>query len=285
MNTNQSIITEGNQVPAKKNINKIINNIIKYLGSAILTFVVLILGFSFLITPENFRAPISDHSHIRMQYIYHGQAENFGSTKYQVDYVKDICSGAITESPIHFHDQKDQLVHLHWQGVTGGQILKFYGLNYISGLDGYMGIKMDEFKNFKLVLLPIHSQSLPKPQTKDNLFVYVGSADKYELKDTQKFINQSLETFLNKESTYKRYTSSIETSKVGVAGIFSSISLSAYAHSDETGTTPHTDEELKEVNNLLGDIIIFVQEKEPSSEEIVKRFNNLEPLSKSVCGG
>ena len=52
-----------------------------------------------------------------------------------------------------------------------------------------------------------------------------------------------------------------------------------------TETKPKTEEELKEINNLLGNVVIFVQSTEPTQEQIKKQFDVLEPLSPSTCGG
>ena len=45
-----------------------------------------------------------------------------------------------------------------------------------------------------------------------------------------------------------------------------------------------SEEELTRINNLVGNVAIFVQEKEPTKEEIQARFDNLVPLHESTCG-
>jgi hypothetical protein len=258
-------------------------------------------------------APKLDHSHIRMAYIYQGQAENFGTPRYQLDYIKDVCGGSLSESPIHFHDNRDNLVHLHWQKVSGGQILKFYGLNLIGGLDNYMGLKIDDILKAKLTLIPIHSVSLPKTK---NLFVYIQKDGVIIKKNTQDFLNQDLETFFGQNSQTRL---DFEEAKKQ-SELFLEIKTKAHAeieHLNQTEEQKHeaeqkliekekvelerkntqaildnlvkkqtTDQtELKKVNNLLGDVVIFAQEIEPNVEQIKARFDDLVPLSDSVCGG
>ena len=66
---------------------------------------------------------------------------------------------------------------------------------------------------------------------------------------------------------------------------------SAHGTADDTdgddGDTPVESEEekLTRINNMLGNVVIFVQKDVPSDEQIKERFNDLEPLSDSTCGG
>lgn len=302
-----------------------------------------LIGYCFYITPANFQNPKQDHAHFRMQYIFMGQAENFGLPRYQVDYVKDICNGAITESPIHFHDNLDQYVHLHWQKVTGGQVLKFYGLNKIGGLDDYMGVKTNDLASFKFTPLPIHSKSLPQPRAGDKFWVYSGDENSFSARNFDDFVNQELETFFNQKSRVRQQKEEVEEYEKNRKQsynkfwehlpnpIFGSISANAHAGEEHktlteaqqheadvkkaelekieidkknniatqsqnttiasstsassTITSTQDDQELKEINNLLGNVVIFVQPDEPTNEQVKARFNNLVPLTKSVCGG
>jgi len=290
---------------------------------------VLLVGFSVLyfLTPSNFSSPKLDHSHFRLQYIFQGEAENFGSPRYQVDYVKDVCSSGLTESPIHFHDDKDQIVHLHWQKVSGGQILKFYGLNKIGGIDNLMGWKLDDLWKGKLTAIPIHSKSLPQPRSQDKFWIYTGEKDKFEKRDFNDFINKDIESFLGTNSKIRTQFEEVEREEKNKKQTFNPFIIPVLAHGDGDGhdDTPEqiqeknkklaeaekqktesrnnfediilqkqdpnlqkpepSEEELKDINNLLGNVIIFVQPDEPTTEQVQNRFNKLEPLSKSVCGG
>ncbi len=293
-------------------------------------FCTLLIGSSHLLIPNRFTNPKFDHSHFRLQYVFRGQAENFGTPRYQVDYVKDICNASLTDSPIHFHDNKDQIVHLHWQNITGGDVLKFYGINKTGGLDNFMGIKLDNLFQSppKITPIPIHSQSLPAPAGEDKYFVYIGDKDKIERKDFNQFINQSLEEFLGQNSEIRKQFEEVQKEQKSsfMSDAFGSVVIKAHAgaeHSTITEEQQHeidlkkteaenkgieernnqikindnnnpaaiidtsikTEEELKQINNLLGNVVIFVQPNEPIQEQIQARFNNLEPLGLSTCGG
>jgi hypothetical protein len=274
---------------------------------------------------RRFTHPKSDHVHIRLQYVFRGKAENFGDPRYQIDYLKDVCDGELTESPIHFHDNKDQIVHLHWQDMKGGDILKFYGINETIGLDNIMGIKLDKLLTIKpqITTIPIHSNSLPKPAGNDKYFVYIGDKDSYQQKEFGDFLTQPLEEFLNKKSSIREQREELERFE----NSNSFMAIKALAHAGETHETlseeqqheldvqkeqaekkliedrnnsisepvsastnnPNienkTEEELKQINNLIGNVVIFVQPEAPSNEQIKARFDNLEPLGLSSCGG
>ena len=280
---------------------------IKYAKLILVLFSFLILigivfGSLYLLTPNNFASPKSDHYHLRLQYVFKGQVEDFGSPRYQTDYIKDVCEGKLTESPMHFHDAKTQIVHLHWQRMTGGQFLKFYGLNKIGGIDNIMGWKIDDLLKFppKLIQIPIHSYSLPRPTSSDNFFVYLGDKDKYVEKNFQDFINQDFETFTgvnSKERLDQEKAKEFEQKMKTGSNAIKVEAHQGHNHSNdsEANTDPNssnnltattkTEEELKQINNLIGNIVIFVQPEKPTDEQIKSRFNDLTPLGLSKCGG
>jgi hypothetical protein len=321
--------------------------------------IALIAGLSystlrFALSKDNVSFPKKDHSHFRVKYIFNGQEENFGSPRYQTDYTKDICNGTLTESPLHFHDNKTDYQHMHWARMTGGQMLKFYGLNYIGGINGYMGFELDKFP--QIVAVPTHSNSLPQPRPNNKFWVYTGLENTdgswaIKSKTFEEFINQDFETFFGKESQVRK-----DIEKYGVSYMNILDSVKAQAHSEVEHKTlneeqkhnlelgekanteklnnqsiesltaatmssqpqqnsktiplqskiitenkevklfqaapsntpeidPVTGEELKSINNFLGDVVIFVQPDVPTPEQIQARFQSMVKLDKSVCGG
>ena len=256
------------------------------------------LGFGTLYatTQSRLAYPKIDHFHFRFQYIFRGQAEDFGAPRYQIDYLKDICNGALSESPIHFHDKTDQLVHLHWRGITGGDILKFYGNNSTGGLDNIMGYKLDQAFNFppKITQIPIYGNNLPKPQGDDKYFIYTGEKDNFQKKNFEDFKSKTLEEFLGKNSKLREQFEEVE--QLEKSSFQNPLSINAKAHDGENHATPteainhdlttkKTDEELKQINNLIGNVVIFIQSSEPTNDQVKTRFDNLVPLNPSVCGG
>ncbi len=284
---------------------------------AIIILPILVLGSIFLWTPANVRFPKFDHSHFRMQYIFQGQPEDFGSPRYQVEYSKDSCTGEIPNAPLHFHDQRDHFVHNHWQKVTGAQVLKYYGLNKIDIIDQYMGIRFDDLLQYKWTPVPIHSNSLPKPKDGDKFFIYTGKKGDFKKRDFQQFLSQDLEQFFGVDSSIRKTLEEDQKSKKINFLELNAIAHNGVEHSNQTEAQKHelevkeeaklkaevearnnqsqlpktatpvvnTDEELKDINNLLGDVIIFVQKEEPTEAQINSRFDAMVPLSPSTCGG
>jgi hypothetical protein len=280
----------------------------------ILLIPTLIVAGLFFFTPSSMRFPEFDHSHFRMQYIFQGQAEDFGSPRYQVEYIKDACTGELPQQPIHFHDNRNQFVHLHWQKITGGQVLKFYGLNKIDFIDKYMGLRIDDILKGQFNPIPTHSNALPKPKDGDQFYVYTGKKSDFRKRDINDFVSQDLEKFFGVDSSIRKTLEEEKKTKINF------LELSAKAHSgvEHTNKTeaekhdeevkeseklkaevnarnnqvtqnatpaPKTEEELKDINNLLGDILIFVQKEAPTDDQINARFDAMEPLTPSTCGG
>jgi hypothetical protein len=315
--------------------------------------VIIILGLSysairFALSKENVSFPKKDHAHMRIKYIFNGQEENFGSPRYQTDYTKDICNGSLTESPLHFHDNKTDYQHLHWAKVTGGQFFKFYGINKIGGLDDTMGFKIDKLLEIKKV--PIYGKHLPEPRTNDKYWIYTGieKAGNWDVKTKtlEEFVNQDFETFLGSESqvrkdeekygtgylnlldgvkaqahsgvehkditeeqkhllelgekantellnnlavtsTLSSVLSSVKSTNGDTEAAFTSSQISSRVNSGtpKAEFDPVTGEELKSINNFLGDVVIFVQPDAPTPDQIQARFKSMVKLDKSSCGG
>jgi hypothetical protein len=246
----------------------------------IVLFISGIYGAAYSATPAHIRYPSIEHYHIRTQIIVDGQSIDFSEDSFQEEYVPNLCTTGISEHPFHYHDEEDQLVHVHWDGMTGGELLKFYGWNFIGGESNNLGKRFDGgFLTTQAV--NIYGNVLPEVSLDTNYYVYVGDENQYSQKDWSEFLTQDLEVFFNKQSNL----SSTDSTK----SIWSWLLPSAYAHGGEVdnhseGDTP-SQEELTLINNLIGNVVIFAQQEEPSAEQIQTRFNNLVPLGESTCGG
>jgi len=224
-----------------------------------------------------------EHYHFRMQVIVDGKAENFGSKGYQQGYAKDQCNANLVEQPIHFHDEKDQFVHIHWRGMTGGMVMKYYGWNFIGGLDNALGYKLDNLADIQEVT--IHGKYLPTIRKDAKFYIYTGDENAYTERSFSEWRDADLEAFFGKDSNFP---------KSDEFSILDLLFPPAYAHGgiedghDDTSTAESTEtetERLTRINNLLGNVVIFVQNDTPSNDEIKVRFNNLVPLTDSTCGG
>src|SRR3990167_2013505 len=169
---------------------------------AVLAVILLVpsgyLAYVYTSSPDSIRNPFFDHYHFRMQVIVDGKSENFVSDKYQQEYAKDLCTAELTDSPIHFHDQKDQFTHIHWNGMTGGLVMKQYGWNFIGGSDSVLGYRMDNLPMPKKV--PIRGKLLPQVPDGSNYYVYIGDENNYSEKSFEDWKKQDLEQFFGKSS-------------------------------------------------------------------------------------
>src|SRR5829696_3773881 len=111
-------------------------------------------AYTWIITPEPLRHPGQAHYHFRLQVINQGTPVDFSQAKFQTDFNKDICSADITKEPVHFHDNLNQFVHVHWKGITGGLLLKTYGWNLSGGPATTLGYRFDHLPQLERV--PIH---------------------------------------------------------------------------------------------------------------------------------
>ena len=242
-------------------------------------------GYVYASSPAVIREPKLEHYHFRMQILVNGKAEDFGSKAYQTGYAKDQCNANLTEQPIHFHDDKDQFVHIHWEGMTGGMVLKYYGWNYIGGVGGALGYKLDDLGDIQKVTT--HGGYLPDVPKDAKFYIYTGDEKGYQEKSFDDFKSQDLERFFDKTSNFPAHQLNKQQTS-----LLDSVFPKAYAHAGEDHTSPGAaaapetkDEELKRINNLVGNVIIFAQKDKPTDQQIKDRFNKLEPLSDSTCGG
>ena len=212
-------------------------------------------GWAYKTTPSVLQSPTAAHYHFRLQIINDGQPVNFASEPFQTPYDKFSCSMDLPEEPIHFHDNLDQLVHIHWQGITGGMVLKNYGWNEIGGRDTILGYRFDG--GFWPQAITTHGNILPQKPTQFNYYLYTGDQTGRQLRNWQEFLDKDLYTFFIKTVT-PNTTNTPSTSM-------------------EMGTT--------KIKNVVGNVVLFVQDKQPTEEDIQKYFDNLIPLPESTCGG
>lgn len=241
-------------------------------------------SYIYAASPDVIRKPKMEHYHFRMQVLVNGKAENFAENKYQQDYAKDQCNAALPEQPIHFHDKKDQFTHIHWEGMTGGMVMKYYGWNYIGGINKALGYKLDELGDIQKV--NTHGNFLPAVPADSTFYVYTGDENSYKQKNFDDWKNQDLEQFFGTTSNFPAHKINTQTSLLDK--VFPK--ASAHGTEDHSTTTTTTEDESEEqrltrINNLIGNVVIFVQKDKPTDQQIKNRFNSLEPLSDSTCGG
>lgn len=239
-------------------------------------------GYLYVTSPGNIRHPSFDHYHFRTQIVVDGQPVDFSRQEFQEDTSTNTtsCSIALNGTPIDFHDNEDQMTHIHWGGITGGQFLKYYGWNLNGGESDALGRRYDQGM-MRMHQVNIKGAVLPEIPEDANFYVYTGDESGYEQKSWEDFLSLDLEDFFGKQSNISGNETTLN--------IFDLFTQKVFAHGvvedghDENGETDELT--LERINNLIGNIVIFVQVEAPSSEQIQERFNNLVPLHESTCGG
>ncbi|MGH7196460.1 MAG: hypothetical protein ACREGJ_01680 [Candidatus Saccharimonadales bacterium] len=256
----------------------------KLLRWSLVTTVVVVLlaatwgSYLYAMSPAQIRTPKFQHYHFRMQVLVNGQAENFGDAKYQVPYDKNSCSADLTTEPLHFHDNKNQIVHVHWDGMTGGMVLKYYGWNFIGGLPNSMGYKVDDLSNIRSV--PLHGKILPAVPAHAKFYVFMGDQSWYLEQTFDGFLKKDLEDFFEKQSNLPA-----EEQATLLNMLFAKASAHGGVDDGHPNGSETQEQRLQRINNLLGNVVIFVQKDRPSDAQIRERFSKLEPLTDSTCGG
>lgn len=261
-------------------------NYIKY---AVIFVMVLVIGFGsyagyvYAASPTVIRDPKLEHYHFRMQILVNGKAENFAEDKYQQDYAKDQCNASLPEQPIHFHDKKDQFTHIHWEGMTGGMVMKYYGWNYIGGINKALGYKLDDLGDIQKV--NTHGNFLPAVPSDAKFYIYTGDENDYKEKSFDEWKNQDLEQFFGVTSNSPAHEQNKQSSLIDKLIPKASAHGGADDGADGEPGEESQEEKLTRINNLLGNVVIFVQNDKPTDAQIKERFTKLEPLTDSSCGG
>ncbi len=241
-------------------------------------------GYIYAASPAVIRDPKLEHYHFRMQILVNGKAEDFSTKAYQTGYAKDQCNANLPEQPIHFHDNKDQFTHIHWEGMTGGMVMKYYGWNYIGGLNNVLGYKLDKPTDPQKVT--IHGNYLPQMPKDARFYVFSGDENSYKERSFNEWKTQDLEQFFGVTSNSPAHN----INKGKQTGLLDKVFPRAYAHGvendvDSSDASETEKEKLTRINNMIGNVVIFAQKDKPTDQQIKERFNNLEPLSDSTCGG
>ncbi len=235
-------------------------------------------GFMYYSTSPHIRNPKYEHYHFRTQIIVDGNAVDFSKGEFQNE-TPGACSIDPGGTPVDFHDNIDQMTHIHWDGMTGGEFLKYFGWNFIGGSDDNLGRRYDE--GIMSHSVDRYGDLLPDVPDGSNYYVYVGDENGYEQKDWNSFLESDLEEFFGTKSNLSKDEQ--------VSLLENVLFPKAQAHGEKVdehnGDSDKSEEELERINNLVGNLVIFVQKDGPSDEQIKARFSELVPLHDSICGG
>jgi hypothetical protein len=228
--------------------------------AALIATLVLVAGAlyagAYAFSPTSIRYPLHTHFHFRIVLVSSGKEVNFADNSFQTDYSKDVCSAALTKQPIHFHDHNAQYGHIHWEGMTGGLVLKNYGWNFIGGLPGVLGYRFD--KGMIPQTVPVHGNALPTRTDGVNYYAYTGTSTQHSQRSWSDFLHQPLNKFL--------------------AG-------TQVVDPSEAPELVAQDMSAEQMNDVVGNMVIFAQKDAPSAEQVTAKFKEIKPAPDSPCEG
>lgn len=254
--------------------------------SILLSFTVVLSSlFAFFSTPA-FAFPQVDHYHFRLQILNNGEPINFADSRFQKEQPVGVCSGGLSPEPFHFHDSEDQLVHVHWRGMTGAQLLKYYGWS-TGGLGDVVGYRFDTFPTIQRV--SPYTNALQSLQGK-RVWIYTGDETSYEKRSWSDFLTKPIDDFFGKKSVIRQNAEQTSWLETPVYAHNENLATNTTNYDEATApkatvSKQYTKEELEQINDLVGNLVLFVQESEPTAGQITQRFQLLVPLKATVCGG
>jgi hypothetical protein len=237
-------------------------------------------GYMYYSSPAHIRYPEFEHYHFRTQIAISGKLVDFSQEKFQNE-TPGACSTDPGGTPIDFHDNIDQMTHVHWKGMTGGEFLKGYGWNFIGGSDGSLGRRYDDgFMSAQSVQR--YGDLLPGIPEGLNFYVYTGDQNSYKQMSWDDFLHKDLEDFFGQKSNLNQDEQASLLERLFFPKAYAHGNLVIDNHDNDA---EKTEEELARINNLIGNVVIFVQKDVPTKEQVQARFSNLVPLQDSICGG
>jgi hypothetical protein len=263
-------------------------------GLSLSVMAILAISGSFAfygITPAYIRNPESVNYSFRMQYLVEGEEKGWFESLDTTD--QDPCLSGLAELPIFIDDSNRQLVQVYWRGITGGDVLKYYGLNLSEGMDSLMGYQFLEGQ-----VLPkrinIQGQFLPPLETNQQLYIYTVNQEGYQKVKNAEFLDQDLQIFFEKYGYQDRNAPSLgnEIGSISTANLVEididdgGVSDVSLVSQDSQNILINDDVEGdNEDSRLLGDVIIFVQSKEPTETDLEDRLDKFIDLENSTCKG
>jgi hypothetical protein len=271
-------------------MNRFKKNIFYLFWIVLVVTIVGFLGFSFA-SPMSVSFPKKETSQIRLLLSIDGNQTNFSTPQFQKP-ISQLCNQDISPYPIGAYNQSSQVLNLHWKDMTGSNILRYYGFNNKGPFKGYMGVNLTNFPNYEAV--PILGELLPAPKEDYNYFVYTGNQYSYTQRKRSEFLNKSITDLLDSSNSSKNSIISINTnaqvSKEKNENIDKEIIInqtppipvsseeSSQPSSIQTPAQPKPEED-----TVLGTIVVFIQKNEPTQEQVMLKFTNLEQAPVNLC--
>lgn len=283
-----------------------------------------ILGFNFA-SPRPITFPKKAEYQARLQIVVEGDAIDFSQQPFQNNAL-ELCSNDIIDRPFGVYEGNSQIIHMHWENLTGANLLRNYGFKNTGPFENYLGVNLNNFPDYEPI--SIQGNLITTPEETFEYYVYTGNQFTYTRRDETEFLNRSIKDLLTRELGEKyNWLSNINAhAQIGVesgedlenelfiseqeAGPQQLITIPSEQEEVVTQAPPsditapvieeveemikeenNTDDKSEEVTivdteklyNIIGNIVLFIQEKEPTEEEVIKKFLNLEKPQRYNC--
>lgn len=220
--------------------------------------------------------PRYEYAHIRMRLFVQGTEVDVQDLFSEYTLYRGACSGDVQRAPMSSVKKDPHSVRLMWKGLTGQDLFTFLGIAaHHQPVPKSLGYALGApFPTS--VPIPAHTQTLPEA-TNTNTFIFVRSGEGFIERPLSWWLKNSLEKNMGRNSQIKL------TWSTDIAS----------AHEEETEiNTSSTDpfvlaqeqEEARMLNNILGDVVIFLDEPErPSDKEIENIFSTFPLITGGLC--
>jgi hypothetical protein len=234
--------------------------------------VVGLFSLTTYISRPYFNNPQLTNYHLRLQLIFNGQLLPLTSQNIQEINEFKVCDLRLINKPIYQNIFNSQLFQVNWEGITGGEILKYYGLNLVGGSDDILGFR------FKSLAKPQAIETLKginvKTTKQQKTFVYQNRQDGYTKIDPLDFLFKDIELVVKKSNIRLNREQSQPNNIFGIK-TFAQVEKPVIQQQE-------FESKLSLDYDLIGNVVVFVGDSEPAEEVIIDRFNNFIPLSPKI---
>jgi hypothetical protein len=231
-----------------------------------------LISLTTFVSRPHFNNPYYTNYHLRLQLVYNGQLTTFAFENTQEANEFKVCDLNLITKPIYQNAFNSQLFKVSWEGVTGGEILKYYGLNLVGGSNEVLGYRFnDAFVPQKLLTLKTLDI---KPTKQHKTFVYKNRQDGFIKLDPLDFLYKDIELVVKKSNIRLLREQSQPNNFFGVK---------AFAQDEKPVVQQQEFESKLSLDyDLIGNVVVFIGDSEPTEEKIIDRFNNFIPLSPKI---
>jgi hypothetical protein len=247
-------------------------NILYSLWVLVVVGIVGSLAFNYT-SPKHITYPKNELLLARIDIYVDGESVNLNST--QTDFTQNACDAKDLKShPISFYSGYKNLAFINWGNTTGRTVLKNYGFQNQGPFRGFLGVRLDKFPQINPV--PIESDIIKEPNIPYNIYVYTGNSTAFIKRNSDDFLAHNLKDFLfnnlQSNSTFNLNTFAQDSSSSKPIILNNSLSEEIIV-----------EDELKIDSKFGGNMLVFVQNSQPTNELVSAKFLDFSDSIQNPC--